>query len=94
MTDTPTLASVIEELNVRSRAEGFAPAGIRCLFPEMGRMCGYAVTDENGLISVPECDVAALGRAVDSVRGRERNLMDFLRSAECTAAGFEERFLE
>jgi hypothetical protein len=92
MTDTPTLASVIEELNVRSRAEGFAPVGIRCLFPGMGRRCGYAVGDENGLISAPECDVAALERAVDSGRWRKR--MDFVRGAECTVAGLQERLLE
>lgn len=211
--DTPTLANAIEELNVRPRSEGFAPLDIRCLFPEMGRMVGYAVTaqvetvtrgtaldkaafcdlfaavdaspkpavivmqeiggapglathcgevmatiftrfgaigvvsdcgvrdipevramgmhyfargavpshayfhivrvgvpvqicgfvvkpgdvlhgDENGLISVPECDVAALERAVDDVRQRERKLMDFVRGADCTIDSLKERFLE
>jgi 4-hydroxy-4-methyl-2-oxoglutarate aldolase len=211
--DTPTLANAIEELNVRPRSEGFASLDIRCLFPEMGRMCGYAVTaqvetvsrgtpldkaafcdlfaaidaspkpavivmqeigaapafathcgevmatiftrfgavgvvsdcgvrdipevramglhyfargvvpshayfhivrvsvpvqvcgfvvkpgdvlhgDENGLISVPECDVAALERAVDDVRRRERTLMDYVRGADCTVAGLKNRFLE
>jgi 4-hydroxy-4-methyl-2-oxoglutarate aldolase len=42
--DTPTLSNAIEVLKVRPRAEGFAPLGIRCLFPELGRLCGYAVT--------------------------------------------------
>ena len=42
--DTPTLSNAIELLHVRPRAEGFAPLGIRCLFPEFGRLCGYAVT--------------------------------------------------
>lgn len=211
--DTPTLANAIEELKVRPRSEGFAPLEIRCLFPEMGTMCGYAVTaqvetvsrgtpldkaafcelfaaldaspkpavivmqeigaapglathcgevmatiftrfggigvvsdcgvrdipevramglhyfargavpshanfhivrvgvpvqicglvvkpgdvlhgDENGLISVPECDVADLERAVDDVRKRERKLMDFVRGADCTVDGLKERFLE
>jgi regulator of RNase E activity RraA len=211
--DTPTLANAIEELNVRPRTEGFAPLGIRCMFPEFGRMCGYAVTaqvetvsrmtpldksifcdlfaavdrspkpavvvlqeiggapefathcgevmatiftrlgaigvvsdcgirdipevramgmhyfargavpshayfhivrvgvpvqiggfvvkpgdvlhgDENGLISVPECDVAQLARAVDDVRQRERKLMDFVRSSECTIDALRDRFLE
>ena len=211
--DTPTLANAIEELNVRPRSEGFAPLGIRCLFPEMGRMVGYAVTaqvetvsrmtpadknifcelfsaveaspkpavvvmqeigsapefathcgevmatiftrfgaigvvsdagvrdipevralgmhyfargavpshasfhivragvpvqiaglvvtpgdilhgDENGLISVPECDLAALENAVNDVRQRERKLMDFVRSDACTMATLTERFLE
>lgn len=211
--DTATLANAIEELRVRPRSEGFAPLEIRCLFPEMGRMCGYAVTaqvetvsrgteldksafcdlfaavdaspkpavvvmqeigaapgfathcgevmatiftrfgavgvvsdcgvrdipevramglhyfargavpshahfhivrvgvpvqicgfvvkpgdvlhgDENGLISVPECDVTALERAVDDVRQRERKLMDFVRGADCTIPALKERFLE
>ena len=211
--DTPTLANAIEELNVRPRSEGFAPLGIRCLFPDMGSMCGYAVTaqvetvsrmtplskeafcdlfaavegspkpavvvmqeigaapefathcgevmatiftrfgavgvvsdcgvrdipevramgmhyfargavashayfhivrvgvpvqiagfvvkpgdvlhgDENGLISIPECDLAALDRAVKDVRRRERKLMDFVRGADCTIAALKDRFLE
>jgi 4-hydroxy-4-methyl-2-oxoglutarate aldolase len=211
--DTPTLANAIEELKVRPRSDGFAPLGIRCLFSEMGRMCGYAVTaqvetvsrmtpldrsifcdlfaavdaspkpavvvmqevggapdfathcgevmatiftrlgaigvvsdcgvrdipevraigmhyfargavpshayfhivrvsvpvqiggmvvkpgdilhgDENGLISIPECDVASLEHAVDDVRQRERKLMDFVRSGECTIEALKTRFLE
>ena len=42
--DSPTLSNAIEELKVRPRHEGFAPEQIRCLFPDFGRMCGYAVT--------------------------------------------------
>ena len=42
--DTPTLSNAIELLNVRKRNEGFAPLQLRCLFPELGRMCGHAVT--------------------------------------------------
>lgn len=42
--DSPTLSNAIEDLKIRSRAEGFAPETTRCLFPEMGVMCGYAVT--------------------------------------------------
>ncbi len=42
--DTPTLSNAIEQLGVRERREGFAPLGLQCLFPEFGRMCGYAVT--------------------------------------------------
>lgn len=208
--DTPTLANAIEELNVRPHSDGFAPVGIRCMFPQMGRMCGYAVTaqvetvtrmtpldwsvfgdlfaavdaspkpavvvmqeiggspdfaahcgevmatiftrfgaigvvsdcgvrdipevramgmhyfargavashsyfhivranvpvqiggfvvkpgdilhgDENGLISVPECDITALESAVENVRRRERNLMDFVRSGECTIDALRKR---
>ncbi len=42
--DTPTLSNAIELLAVRKRSEGFTPLGVRCLFPEFGRMAGYAVT--------------------------------------------------
>jgi 4-hydroxy-4-methyl-2-oxoglutarate aldolase len=42
--DTPTLSNAVELLGVRARSEGFAPLQLQCLFPEFGRMCGYAVT--------------------------------------------------
>ena len=42
--DTATLANAIELLTVRSRAEGYASLDLKCLFPEFGPMCGYAVT--------------------------------------------------
>jgi regulator of RNase E activity RraA len=42
--DSPTLINAIELLKVRPRERGFTPLEIRCLFPEMGVMCGYAVT--------------------------------------------------
>src|ERR1700736_2939133 len=42
--DSPTLSNAIELLKIRPRREGFAPVQIRSLFPEFGRMCGYAVT--------------------------------------------------
>lgn len=42
--DTPTVANAIEVLDVCSRAEGFPSLDLHCLFPELGVMCGYAVT--------------------------------------------------
>jgi 4-hydroxy-4-methyl-2-oxoglutarate aldolase len=42
--DTATLANAIELLNLRPRSEGFASLDLKCLFPEFGSMCGYAVT--------------------------------------------------
>lgn len=42
--DTPTLSNAIELLKVRPHYEGFMPLDVRCLFPELGRLCGYAVT--------------------------------------------------
>ncbi len=211
--DTPTLSNAIEELNIRPRHDGFAPLSIRCMFPELGRMCGYAVTahvetvsrmmpsnradflslfealdaapkpavvvlqetghsrelaahcgevmatiftrlgavglitdaavrdipevramgmqyfargavashawyhlvrvnvpvhldgfvvrpndllhgDENGIIQVPDCNLEELTRAVDSVRGRERRLMDFVRGSDFNIEALRTRFLE
>jgi len=55
--DTPTLANAVELLGVRPNHEGFTPSDIRCLFPELGRMCGYAVTAHVETISQTEpCD--------------------------------------
>jgi len=42
--DTPTLSNAIEALRLRPQSAGFAPCQIRCLFPDFGRMAGYAVT--------------------------------------------------
>jgi 4-hydroxy-4-methyl-2-oxoglutarate aldolase len=49
--DTPTLSNVIEKLRCRPRAEGFTPLTIRSLFPEFGRMWGYAVTAQVETVS-------------------------------------------
>ena len=42
--DTPTLANAIEEFDIRPRDEGFASMDVRCMFPELGVMVGYAAT--------------------------------------------------
>jgi 4-hydroxy-4-methyl-2-oxoglutarate aldolase len=42
--DSPTIANAIEAFAVRDRTEGFVSHRIRCLFPEMGVLAGYAVT--------------------------------------------------
>lgn len=49
--DTPTVANAIESFKLRSRAEGFPSVAIRCLFPELGIMCGYAVTAQVETVS-------------------------------------------
>jgi 4-hydroxy-4-methyl-2-oxoglutarate aldolase len=61
--DTPTLANAIELLEVRPRAEGFTPLEIRCLFPEFGRMAGYAVTAQVETMTTSE--PLDMGRFVD-----------------------------
>lgn len=42
--DTPTIANAIETFNVRPWTAGYMSPEIRCVFPEMGTMLGYAVT--------------------------------------------------
>jgi len=42
--DAPTIANAIETFDVRPWTEGFMSPQIRCIFPEMGVMAGYAVT--------------------------------------------------
>lgn len=41
---TPTISNAIELFNVRPRNQGFMSPEIKCLFPELGVMVGYAVT--------------------------------------------------
>ena len=42
--DTPTISNAIEAFKVRDRSQGFMGMNIRCLFPDLGVMVGYAVT--------------------------------------------------
>jgi regulator of RNase E activity RraA len=42
--DSPTVSNAIERLKVRPRLEGFAGWDLRCAFPDLGTMMGYAVT--------------------------------------------------
>ncbi len=51
--DTPTLANACELLNVRNRMSGFCSRTLRQLTPDMGVLCGYAVT-VHALTATPE----------------------------------------
>jgi len=42
--DAPTVANAIETLDVRPRSTGFMRPEIRCVFPGLGPMVGFAVT--------------------------------------------------
>ena len=42
--DSPTLSNAIETFDIRPRDEGYMSMGIRCFFPELGPMVGYAAT--------------------------------------------------
>ena len=41
---TPTISNAIELSNIRPRNQGFMSPEIRCLFPDLGVLAGYAVT--------------------------------------------------
>ena len=38
------IANAIETFNIRPRNQGFMSPEIKCIFPDMGNMIGYAVT--------------------------------------------------
>lgn len=42
--DTPTVSNAIETFNVRPRNTGYMRPEIRCIFPDLGPVVGYAVT--------------------------------------------------
>jgi regulator of RNase E activity RraA len=42
--DAPTVANAIETFNVRPRNTGFMSPDVRCMFPDLGVMVGYACT--------------------------------------------------
>jgi regulator of RNase E activity RraA len=44
--NTPTISNAIEIFNIRQRHLGFLPHTVRCLFPDLGPMVGYAVTSQ------------------------------------------------
>src|SRR5512138_2169877 len=41
---TPTIANAIELFDVRPRNAGYLGPEVRCMFPRLGRMVGYACT--------------------------------------------------
>jgi 4-hydroxy-4-methyl-2-oxoglutarate aldolase len=54
--DTPTLANAIETFDLQPRDVGFADSRIRCMFPELGRMVGFAATATIVARGAPEPD--------------------------------------
>jgi regulator of RNase E activity RraA len=42
--DSPTLSNAIETFDIRPRDEGYMSMDVRCMFPELGPMVGYAAT--------------------------------------------------
>jgi regulator of RNase E activity RraA len=68
--DSPTLSNAIETLELQPRDAGFTPLQIRCLFPELGRLCGYAVTAQvetvSGMYPTEEGTFLELFKAVEN----------------------------
>jgi regulator of RNase E activity RraA len=59
--NTPTISNAIEVFNVRKRNVGFLPHAIRCLFPDMPPIVGYAVTAQTraAYLEDPSPDIIA-----------------------------------
>lgn len=68
--DTPTLANAIELLKVRPQQEGFTPLQVRCIFPELGRLCGYAVTAQ--VETMASSEPFDMGRFIELYQAVER----------------------
>jgi len=68
---TPTLSNAIETFSVRPKTAGFTAGRIRCVFPDLGPMVGYAVTATCRAGTAPPPDAAArraaLWRAIEGV---------------------------
>jgi 4-hydroxy-4-methyl-2-oxoglutarate aldolase len=57
---TPTIANAIETFELRPRTAGFMSSQIRCLFPDLGAMVGYAYTATCRASTAPPETAAAL----------------------------------
>ncbi|MBV8991233.1 MAG: RraA family protein [Solirubrobacterales bacterium] len=59
--DSPTLANAIETFDIQPRDVGFADSRIRCMFPELGPVVGYAATATIVARGAPQPDWAGAG---------------------------------
>ncbi len=59
--DSPTLANASETFDLQPRDVGFADNRIRCMFPELGRMVGFAATATIVARGAPPADWAGAG---------------------------------
>ena len=66
--DTPTVCNVVELWNIRPRNTGYMDDSIKCCFPEMPSMVGYALTSTFRSDAPPRSgDVyAGLGQQVEA----------------------------
>jgi len=66
---TPSVANGIETFDVRARDEGYMDASVRCMFPELGPLVGYAATATIRARGPVEGDQTALYQHVRDVPG-------------------------
>ncbi|MHC5537553.1 RraA family protein, partial [Singulisphaera rosea] len=59
--NTPTISNAIEVFDIRQRHLGFLPHQVRCLFPDMGPIVGYAVTSQTSASYTTETPPDLLG---------------------------------
>lgn len=65
--DSPTTANAVDRFGVRDPTEGFASLDLRCMFPELPPVVGYAVTctdDSSTPLSGPGTGYQALYEAI------------------------------
>ena len=65
--DSPTVSNAIEAFGVRPRVEGFAGWDLRCAFPDLGSMVGYAVTCTADTTTETRCHDRGLLRLWEAV---------------------------
>jgi 4-hydroxy-4-methyl-2-oxoglutarate aldolase len=68
--DTPTICNVIELFDVRPRNQGYMDARIRCQFPDLPPMVGFAVTTSFRASGLPP-KLSAYGNLLDQIRQYE-----------------------
>ena len=71
---SPTISNAIETFDVRSRSEGFMDASVRCMFPDLGGMIGYAVTAKIAAREKPQTSLA-YGDMFDAMAGVPKPLV-------------------
>jgi 4-hydroxy-4-methyl-2-oxoglutarate aldolase len=69
--DSPNISNAIELLAVRDRTEGFASLELRCLFPELKPMVGYAVTCTADSTSPGEPRPSQLNHLLDAIAAQQ-----------------------
>ena len=70
--DSPTVSNAIERFEVRPRCVGFAGHNLRCAFPDLGVMVGYAVTCTADSTTEDRADARGLLRLREALEAAPR----------------------